>query len=86
MPCCYDTGTVASDSRTSPFPFTRRSRLDNDVGILMLAMFFEVSFDREMFKAMFRLYRTDFRSGSEIDPIQCEQCSEKSNRTGPIRS
>ena len=31
---------------------------------------------------MFTLYRIDFRSGSEIDPIQCEQCLGKSNRTG----
>ena len=28
------------------------------------------------------LYRIDFRSGSEIDPIQCEQCLRKSNQTG----
>ena len=50
MPRCQDTGTVASDSKTSPFSFTRRSRLDNDVDNLMLTMFFEVSFDREKFK------------------------------------
>ena len=36
-------------------------------------------------KAMFTLYRIDFLSGSEIDPIQCEQCSGKSNQTGPDR-
>ena len=38
------------------------------------------------FKAMFTLYWIDFRSRSEIDPIQCEQCSGKSNRIGPISS
>ena len=38
------------------------------------------------YEAMFTLYRIDFRSGSEIDPIQCEQCLEKSNRTGPVWS
>ena len=31
---------------------------------------------------MFTLYRIDFRSSSEIDPIQCEQCLGKSNQTG----
>ena len=31
---------------------------------------------------MFTLYRIDFRSGSEIDQIQCEQCLGKSDRTG----
>ena len=29
---------------------------------------------------------TNFRPGSELDPIQCEQCSGKSNRTGPVWS
>ena len=33
-------------------------------------------------KAMFTLYLIDFRPDSEIDPIHCEQCSGKSNRTG----
>ena len=33
---------------------------------------------------MFTLYRIDFRSGSEIDPIQCEQCSQ-GNRTRSYR-
>ena len=32
---------------------------------------------------MFTLYRIDFWSGSEIDPIQCEQFQEKSNWNGP---
>ena len=32
-------------------------------------------------QAMFTLYRIDFRSSSEIDPIQCERCS--GNWTGP---
>ena len=31
---------------------------------------------------MFTLYQVDFRYGSEIDPIQREQCLGKSNRTG----
>ena len=35
---------------------------------------------------MLTLYRIDFRSGSGIDPIQCEQYLGKSNRTGPDRS
>ena len=35
---------------------------------------------------MFTLYRIDFRSVSETDQIQCEQCSGKSNHTGPVRS
>ena len=35
---------------TSSFSFTWRNRLDNNVDILMLTMFFEVSFDREKFK------------------------------------
>ena len=35
---------------------------------------------------MFTLYRIDFRSGSGIDPIQCEQCLGKSNRTGRVWS
>ena len=51
MPYCYkDTGTVVTDSRTSPFSFTRPRRPDNDVDILMLTVFFEVSFDGERFK------------------------------------
>ena len=33
---------------------------------------------------MFTPYRIDFRSGSEIDPIQCEQCSQ-GNRTRSYR-
>ena len=37
---------------------------------------------QHVIKAMFTLYRIDFRSGSGIDPIQCEQCLGKSNRTG----
>ena len=36
-----------------------------------------------MIKAMFALYRIDFRSVSENDLMQCEQCLGKSNRTGP---
>ena len=37
---------------------------------------------------MFTLYRIDFRSGSEIDPIQCEQClgEIEPDRTGPDRT
>ena len=35
---------------------------------------------------MFTLYQIDFASSSEIDPIQCEQYSGKSNRTGTDRS
>ena len=35
---------------------------------------------------MFTLCWIDFRSGSGIDPIQCEQCLGKSNRTGPVSS
>ena len=41
---------------------------------------------QHIIKAMFTLYRIDFRSGSGIDPIQCEQCLGKSNRTGPVWS
>ena len=37
-------------------------------------------------QTMFRLYWIDLEAGSEIDPIQCEQCSGKSNLTRPIRS
>ena len=38
MPCCLDTGTVVSDSKTSPFSFTWQNRLDNDIDILMLLL------------------------------------------------
>ena len=41
---------------------------------------------QHVIKAMFTLYRNDFRSGSGIDPIQCEQCLGKSNQTGPVWS
>ena len=37
-------------------------------------------------KAIFTLYRIDFRSDSGIDLIQCEQCLGKSNQTGPVWS
>ena len=34
---------------------------------------------------MFTLYLIDFLYALKIDPIQCEQCSGKSNWTGPDR-
>ena len=37
-----------------------------------------------MSEAICTLYRIDFQFGSEVDRIQCEQCSRKSNRTGPV--
>ena len=48
--------------------------------------FYRIEIELLVFKAMFTLYRIDFRSGSRIDPIQCEQCLGKSNRTGPVWS
>ena len=42
--------------------------------------------DKKWNDAMFTLYQIDFRSGSGIDPIQCEQYLGKSNWTGPVWS
>ena len=38
----------------------------------------------KLIQALFTLYQIDLWSGLEISPIQCEQCSENLNWTGPV--